>query len=33
MMLHRTESYALIWLTLCSLLLVWPIAGVLKQKY
>ena len=31
MTLHRTESHALIWLTLLSPLLAWLTAGVLKQ--
>ncbi|MDU3815163.1 MAG: metal-dependent hydrolase [Pantoea sp.] len=33
MTLHRTESHALIWLTLLSPLLAWLIAGVLKQTF
>ncbi|QHM75979.1 hypothetical protein C7M52_01940 [Mixta theicola] len=33
MTLHRTESHALVWLTLFSPLLAWLIAGALQQKY
>jgi len=32
MTLHRTESHALIWLTLASPLLAWLIAGIVRQK-
>lgn len=33
MTLHRTESHALVWLTLVSPLLAWLIAGVIKQRF
>ncbi|MDR7341857.1 inner membrane protein [Pantoea alhagi] len=33
MTLHRTESHALVWLTLVSPLLAWLIAGAIKQRF
>ncbi|ARJ44124.1 hydrolase [Pantoea alhagi] len=33
MTLHRTESHALVWLTLLSPLLAWLLAGVVKQRF
>lgn len=33
MTLHRTESHALVWLTLVSPLLAWLIAGVVRQRF